>query len=202
MKSISWKQSIIIVILLHVFGYIALSQYSKYKTTLAKQMKEAKNSLYSSSASSQDWPKPSAKKVVTYPTPKIPKEKTKEPIVINENTIKDFVGDIQDMVSKQFFNKEIKIPPTTKAIVKTQTSKPSVKPTNPSPKTTKTSNTVYTSTKTYHTPPQSIPVRRAIAVPPHESIVNNIPQYPSNNSDFRETTQTVQRVVKTYVILQ
>ena len=202
MKSISWKQTFFIVILLHVFGYIALSQYSKYKTTLAKQMKEAKNSLYSSSTSSHDWPKSPVKKVVTYPTPKIPKEKTKESIVINENTIKDFTRDIQNMVSKQFFNKETKIPSTTKAVVKTQTPKPSVKPTNHPAKTTKTSNTVYTSTKTYHTPPQSIPVRRAIAVPPQESIVNNTPQYPSNNSDFRETTQTVQRVVKTYVVLQ
>ena len=70
-RSISWKTALIIAVSLHVGGYLAISQYSAYKTRLAKELKEARESLYAEK-SSPEWPQNfNKRKVITNPKPVI-----------------------------------------------------------------------------------------------------------------------------------
>jgi len=216
MKSLSWKQSIIAVILLHLFGYLAVSQYSNYRNKIKKNLKESKEALYANKLNKpNDWPKITGKPVVVKPLIKSKPKENKNSIVIDNDTIKKTVNDIQNIFSKQVNDIIAKEPPKVNKVV---TAPPPLKPT-PKPKPQKTSNVVYTSTKKITTPkpqpsyPESIPVRRAIAVsnpqiqniPIEEPNIQNIPEiieYTTGNENFRETNQTVQRVVRTYVVLQ
>jgi hypothetical protein len=73
-KSISWKSALGIVICLHLFGYVAVSQYSSYRKKLAQELKEKKELLYSQAKfNPKEWARdPSAKPQVFYPPPKQP----------------------------------------------------------------------------------------------------------------------------------
>jgi hypothetical protein len=213
MKSISWKQSIIVVVLLHGFAYLAISQYSKYKTTLAKQLKETREALYSNTTNKQEeWPRSKAKPIVVQAPIKIPQQKIEtkpSSIVIDKKTVKNIVKNVQNVFSSQFEKKE---PKPIKTVKKPLSYYPTVKST-PTPKP-KNTNTVYSSTRKFESNPQSapIPIKRAIPVtsqiqniPIQEPVIENIPEiteYTINGQKYQDTTQTVQRVVRTYVVVQ
>lgn len=88
-KSISWKGAFVFVICMHLFVYLGISQYSSYRVRKAKELKEARNSLYTEKQRSE-WPQNNSKKrIVAVPKPLIPLKKeeasTKKNNIINFN---------------------------------------------------------------------------------------------------------------------
>lgn len=214
-KSIKWKHALLIVILLHGFGYLSIAQYSKYKKQKAIELKNAKEVLYTKAETkSSDWPKSEKNKLVVVATSP-PKSTT---LKSKENTISGFVKNFENL-----FGKKIEVVKLPNTIVET---KPKLKP--PQPKPSPTPKKVYASSvplKPVPTPtprveyvykqketivkaePTPIPVKRAIPVDNERKVIKSTStkhysKSPSNFSDMDwETTETVE-VVRSYIVLQ
>lgn len=130
---ISWKTAFVVVLTLHMFGYIAISQYSSYRAKIAKSIKEARETLYSDNTPtswpqeklspkilSKTVPKPTTVKVIPTPTPK-PIIVYKQPKISNPIKIEDVTNKISSFFSKKEshkFSKNIQVVSVPKSITK------------------------------------------------------------------------------------
>jgi hypothetical protein len=205
MKSISWKQSILIVLFLHGFVYVSISQYSNYKKEKAKKLKESRESLYANKKSNpEEWPKITGKPIIAKPIVKVNTEpvKDKQPIIVNTDSIKKFISDISSQFSSAFPVQQLHVnKPSHKNNQSTIKSQSVLKPQTVSTKSyTKISKPVEPQVQ-YHKKPDSIPVRRAIPVPQSQNS-SQVTEYVHDGQTYRETNQITQRVIRTYVVVQ
>lgn len=169
-RSISWKTAFLVVVGLHVLGYAGISQYSSYRAKLAKELKDARNSLYSDNKLPIEWPKQNKPKVVHHAKPLVQNKITTAPKTPPSQKITipnplDFIPtkQIKNEISKVLDKKE-KIKPSTVYVSQT-TYKPTktIQPQEPEPEVIKTHRFQPDTSQPFDSP-DHIPVRRAVPV--------------------------------------
>lgn len=167
-RSISWKTAFLVVVGLHALGYAGISQYSSYRAKLAKELKDARDSLYSANKLPIEWPKQNKPKVVYRVKPTVENKITsKTPItekIVIPNPL-DFIPtkQIKDKISETL-NKKENTKPTTVYVSRT-TYKPTktIQVEEPEPEIIKTHRFEPDASQPFDSP-NDIPVRRAVAV--------------------------------------
>jgi hypothetical protein len=148
-KSISWKQSICIVLVLHILVITGVKLYSNHRKEIAKNLKEAREHTYNKESKSDWHPQPKTR-IVAYPV--IKKITNNTQISKKEILVGDVVNNLFNFLKTQVDSfkipqNEISLP---KKVVR---SKPPSRPIQP--KRTITVNKPS---------PTPIPIKRAIAV--------------------------------------
>jgi hypothetical protein len=113
-KPITFKQAGMIVIVLHVAGFIGFTQYASYRAAIAKQLRESKKTeLLSEIRSQQDWNNVNIKpRIVAVATPKKPsspsnKENQKGDML---RTVQNFAVQTTDKIKQEL--KEVNVSST------------------------------------------------------------------------------------------
>ena len=93
-KSITFKTATVIVIGMHVLGAVGLMQWSKYKSSIARQQRESESAKQIAHSLSNDWPTAHLKPKIVAKPPQVPPQKT---TAIQKNA---FTKNTSDVVNK------------------------------------------------------------------------------------------------------